>query len=179
MLSENCIWTAPVCTDYISAPGEELPGTLQKGIRWKGPPKCLPKSTLGVHFGSKAEHLGPKAPERVAKRARKEGQMTTKSRKFIQKIAPGRPRGSRHPPGCKIIEKTPEIRGKNLPKTIQKDAKSGLKKGHNSALIYLDLVLRTLGGVPRNNKKNTERSEDTCRNSGSSSRSRAELALQV
>ena len=99
MLSENCVWTAPVCVDYISAPGEELPGTLQKGILWKDPPKCLPKSTLGGHLGSKAEHLGPKAPERVAKRARKEGQMTTKSRKFIKNIDPACPCGFRHPPG--------------------------------------------------------------------------------
>ena len=56
---------------------------------------------------------------------------------------------------CKIIEKNHEYE-KKPQKTFPKDAKAGLKKGHNSAFIYLHFVLRTLGGVPRNNKKDTK-----------------------
>ena len=41
-------------------------------------------------------------------------------------------------------------------KMMQEDAKAGLKKGHNSALNYVDLLLRTFAGVPRNNKKETK-----------------------
>ena len=103
--------------------------------------------------------MGPKAPERVAKRARKEGQMTTKSRKFIKNIDPACPRGFRHPPGepkaCFLTQNLINKR-KNLKNIIPEDAKKDLKKGRNSALIYLDFVLMTVGRVPRNTPKNTK-----------------------
>ena len=70
-----------------------------KRVLQKDPPKSLPKPTLGVHLGSKAGHLGAKAPQRVAKGSPKGGANDPKIHKKSEKIGPGRPRGSRTPPG--------------------------------------------------------------------------------
>jgi hypothetical protein len=74
VFSENCIWTAPVWTDYISAPAEELPGTLQNVILKKDPPKCLHKSPLGGAFGGQGsrqgDQRGPEGNQKGAKETR-------------------------------------------------------------------------------------------------------------
>ena len=99
MFSENCVWTAPVWADHMSAPAKALPGTDQKGILRKDPQKCLQKSTLGGHSGGNGVHLRPKAPKRVAEGSQKGGANDPKIHKSSEKIRPGRPRGSRPPPG--------------------------------------------------------------------------------
>jgi len=90
VFSENCIWTAPVWTDYISAPAEELPGTLQNVILKKDPPKCLQKSPLGGQSGAKAH-------DRVTKGGQKGAKKEPTNQGWPLFFCSGRPWGSKWP----------------------------------------------------------------------------------
>ena len=77
-------------TDYISAPAEELPGTLQNVILKKDPPKCLQKSPLGGHSGAKAH-------DRVTKGGQKGAKKEPTNQGWPLFFCSGRPWGSKWP----------------------------------------------------------------------------------
>ena len=77
-------------TDYISAPAEELPGTLQNVILKKDPPTCLQKSPLGGHSGAKAH-------DRVTKGGQKGAKKVPTNQRWPLFFCSGRPWGSKWP----------------------------------------------------------------------------------